>query len=304
MSMRGLSLKLQISLLLTTTFLFGYVSEAQDRYYCHVTEMPLSWAMEPHPVKITSSEAAFTDLGSADPSIKITNSQATAITNVAFVIEYVDKEDNVVDTAVAANAAKGYENAMPTPFPVENLQVWQNPVGPGEGAWVGGMSDGNRTISCPTAGRITFLMLRLKNGDVRQYASTAWQIPALPRMVPRLDMSCPSVGGLVEIPAILRINVAGEVIAIAPQDLASPDLINWAAARVRSWKFHPGLANGHPQASELKVDFIFYPNAEVNPAGLSLNSPAVLIQFFPSNRDAAPRCIEAFAFLKEGDTIP
>jgi hypothetical protein len=123
-------------------------------------------------------------------------------------------------------------------------------------------------------------------------------------MVPYLNVPCPTVDRVVEIPARLRISVTGDVIGISADDLAHAQLVTWAATQVKNWKFHPAVVGGEAKESDLKVEFVFYPGAEVNTAVLSPSSPGVLLSFFSSNRDPAPRCVEAFAFLSEGDTIP
>jgi hypothetical protein len=296
---------LRILLLLLGLAAIESIAVAQDHYYCHTDDMPVSWKGISQPVKIVHSSAVFLELGTAVPALDILNTQTVALTNLDLVIEYLDEKGNTVDTATIGGVAAGFEDAMPAPFSLENKETWKGPLEPGETARVQGMSNGNRTVTCPVSGRITFVMARLRNGAVRQYGSTGWQVPPLPRIVPELDSACPAVqGGVLEIPVKLKISSAGDLIGVSQSSAKDLGVLAWAVDQLKRWKFHPALVDGQPKDSELSVDFVFHGSPEPNLGAISPATPSVLIQFFPSRRDSQPRCVEAFAQLTETSTIP
>jgi hypothetical protein len=297
---------LRISLLLLGLAVLSNLSVAQEHYYCRAEEMPVSWKTNVQPVKIVHSSAVFLELGTAVPALDVRNTQTAAITNLDLVIEYLDQKGRVVDTATVGGAAAGFENAMPAPFSVENTETWKGPLDPGEIARVQGMSDGNRTVTCPVSGQITFVMARFRNGAVQQHGLLGWQVPPLPRIVPQLDSACPVLhSSILEIPAKLKISDAGDVLGVSPSSGGDdPGVLAWAIDQMKRWKFHPALVDGQPRNSELSVDFVFQVSPEPNLAAISPTAPSVLIQFFPSGRESQPRCIEAFAQLTENSTIP
>jgi hypothetical protein len=63
-------------------------STTGEYYYCRISEMPISWGTQRHPVKIVHSDTVFTELGTAIPALDVRNTQASSITNLAFVVEY------------------------------------------------------------------------------------------------------------------------------------------------------------------------------------------------------------------------
>lgn len=296
---------LRISLLLLGLAAIESVAVAQDHYYCHIDNMPVSWKGISQPVKIAHSSAVFLELGTAVPELDVRNTQTSAITNLDLVIEYLDEKGDVVDTAAIGGAAAGFENAMPAPFSLENTETWKGPIEPGEIARVQGMSNGNRTVTCPVSGQITFVMARFRGGALQRYGSAGWQVPPLPRIVPELDSACPALqSGILQIPVKLKISNAGDVIGVSQSSVRDPGVLAWAVDQMKRWKFHPALVDGQPKDSELNVDFVFHGSPEPNLAAISPATPSVLIQFFPSGRDSQPRCVEAFAQLTETSTIP
>ncbi len=279
-------------------------SGSGGNYYCRVSDMPISWRTNGHPVQIAHSDAVFTGLGTTTPGLDVRNTQAASITNLALVVEYVDEEGHTVATATAAGAAPGFEKAIRTPFPVEEVKAWKQPLDPGQTERIDGFNAGARTITCPVAARVTFAIVRFKSGTVQQYASAGWRVGPLPRIVPELISACPPVqSGLVEIPAKLRISAAGDVLGIAADTRNYLTVLGWITAQVGQWKFHPALIDGQPKDSEVDLEFVVHGSAEPNLSAISSSAPAILIQFFPA-RDSAPRCVESFAQLTEGATIP
>jgi|ERR1700722_7551389 len=296
---------LRISLLLLGLAAIASVAVARDHYYCHTDDMPVSWKSISEPGKIVHSSAVFLELGTAVPALDVQNKQTVALTNLDLVIAYLDEKGNVVDTATIGGAAAGFENAMPAPFPLENKETWKGPLEPGETARVQGMSNGNRTVTCPVSGQITFVMARFWGGAIQQYGSTGWRVPPLPRIVPELDSACPVLkSGTLEIPVTLKISIGGDVIGVSQSSSGDLGVLAWAVDQLKRWKFHPALVDGQPKDSELSVDFVFHGSPEPNLATISPTTPSVLIQFFPSRRDPQSHCVEAFAQLTESSTIP
>ncbi len=216
-------------------------SGSGGNYYCRVSDMPISWRTNGHPVQIAHSDAVFTGLGTTTPGLDVRNTQAASITNLALVVEYVDEEGHTVATVTAAGAAPGFEKAIRTPFPVEEVKAWKQPLDPGQTERIDGFNAGARTITCPVAARVTFAIVLT--------------------------------------------------------------VLGWITAQVGQWKFHPALIDGQPKDSEVDVEFVVHGSAEPNLSAISSSAPAILIQFFPA-RDSAPRCVESFAQLTEGATIP
>jgi hypothetical protein len=268
--------------------------------------MPISWGTERRPVEIVRSDAAITELGTIWPAIDIRNTQASAITNLAFVIEYLDDKSQKTTTAAVAATAEGYGKSLQVPFSVENVTVWKAPVEPGTTARVDGTFDGVRPLACPEAARITFAMARFKNGTIQQYAAEGWSVPALPRFVPELADSCPVAGeNPIQIRAKIQYNAAGDVIGISGPIFTrdDPDKVAWIVAHMKQWKFHPALLDGRPQEGDVDVEFVLYGDPKPDLTGISLTTPAALVVFFPKQ---APRigCFESFGMLQEGTTIP
>jgi len=296
---------LRISLLLLGLAAIESVAIAQDHYYCHTDDLPVSWKGLSQPAKIVHSSAVFLELGTTVPELDVRNTQTTAITNLDLVIEYLDEKGNVVETATIGGAVAGFENAMHAPFPLESTETWKDPLGPGETARVHGMSNGNRTVTCPVSGQITFAMARFRGGAIQKCGSTGWQVPPLPRIVPELDSACPVLqSGILEIPVKLKISRGGDVTGVSQPSVRDRGVLAWVVDQMKRWKFHPALVDGQPKDSELSVDFVFHGSPEPNLAAISPATPSVLIQFFPSGRDPQPRCVEAFAQLTETSTIP
>jgi hypothetical protein len=281
-------------------------SGSGEGYYCRIPEMPISWATRKQPVVIVHSDAVFSELGTTVPALDVRNAEPLPITNLAFVVEYLDSQGNRSTTAVIAAAAAGYEKSAPLPFSVENIASWKEPLGPGQTARVGGFYDSVRTITCPAAGRITFVLARFKNGSVEKYEADGWLVPPLPRFVPEITAACPIVQeNPTQILAKLRISSTGEVTGISGPVLTrdSPDLVAWIATQMKLWTFQPTLLDGRPLEDDLDVEFVIFGNSLPNLAAISLTSPATLIVFYPAN-DAAGRCVENFGFLHEAMTIP
>jgi len=277
-----------------------------EGYYCRISEMPISWGTHGRPVEIVHSDAAFTELGTTWPALDVRNTQASPITNLAFVVEYLDSQRHKVTTAAIAAAAAGYEKAARLPFSVESIEAWKEPLGPGKTARVAGPYDSVRTITCPEAARITFALARFKNGTVQQYAADGWSVPPLPRFVPELTAACPVVQkNPTQIQARIRLSSSGDVIGISRPVLTrdNPDQVTWIATQMRQWKFQPALLDGQPHEDDLDVEFVLYGDPEPNLAAISLASPATLVVFFP-RKDFSRGCIESFGFLHEATTIP
>ncbi len=277
-----------------------------EGYYCRIPEMPVSWATRGQPVDVAHSDAVFLGLGTAVPALDVRNTQALPITNLAFVVEYLDSQGHRSTTAVMAAAAVGYEKSAPLPFSVEGIQPWKEPLGPGETARVSGFYDSVRALTCPVAGRITFVLARFKNGSVQEYEADGWSVPPLPRFVPEITAACPIVQkNPTQISAKLRISSTGAVTGISGPVLTrdSPDLVVWVATQMKMWAFQPALLDGHPVEDDLDVEFVIFGNSLPNLAAISLTSPATLIVFQPGD-GAAGRCIESFGQLREAMTIP
>ena len=149
---------------------------AQDRYYCRSDEIPLSWKTSQQPVRVVHSSAAFSDGGTATPALDVQNTGMVAITDLDFVIEYLDEAGHTVDIATIGSSATGFETAMPTPFVVESREPWEKPLGPGEVGRIQSISDGNRTVTCPVSGQITFVAARFRDGRTQQYGSAHWRV--------------------------------------------------------------------------------------------------------------------------------
>lgn len=274
-------------------------------HYCRANNIPMSWETTGQPVEIAQSAAVFTSLGTTTPELDVLNTHAAPITNLAVVLEYVDEVGRKLVTATAAGAAPGFENVLRTPFPLEQVETWKQPLDPGHTERINGFNDGVRTITCPVAGRITFAMVRYKSGSVQQYASAGWHLGALPRIVPELTSACPPVpSGVIEIPAKLRISATGDVTDIVAEQTDDQSVLAWISTQIRQWKFHPALIDGQPKDSEMDAQFVVHASSEPDINPILPESPAVLIQFFPSSRDVSHHCVEGFAHLTENDTIP
>jgi hypothetical protein len=281
-------------------------SGSGEHYYCRILEMPISWAMRGRPVDIVHSDAVFHELGTTVPALDVRDTRASPITNLAFVVEYLDSQGHKATTAAIAAAAAGYEKSAHLPFSVENIEVWKEPLEPGKTARVSGFYDSVRTTTCPVAGRISFVMARFKDGTVQQYAADGWSVPPLPRFVPELTAACPAVQkDPTEIRAKLRLSSTGDVIGISGPVLAkdNPDQVAWVATQMKRWTFQPALLDGRPHEVDLDVEFVLYGDPEPNLAAISPASPATLIVFFP-RKDSSGGCVESFGFLREAMTIP
>jgi hypothetical protein len=264
-----------------------------EAYYCRVPEMPISWETKGQPVKIVHSDAVFTALGTNEPALDVLNTQTSAITNLAFVVEYLDRQGQKVTTAAIAAAAAGYETGARLPFPVECCtEPWKKPLEPGNTARVAEFYDSVRTLSCPQSARITFVIAKFKDGTVQQYAAEGWSVPPLPRLVPELTAACPVVKkNPTQIRAKLRISSTGEVTGISGPALTKddPDLVAWVATQMKQWTFHPALLDGHPHDTDLDAEFVLYGDPQANLAAISLTSPATLISFYPREDSSRPR---------------
>lgn len=279
---------------------------SEKSYYCRVQQMPISWGTRGQPVEIVHSDAVFTELGTTWPALDVKNTQASPITNLALVMEYLDGQQHKATTAAIAVAAAGYEKQAPVPFSVESISTWKEPLDPGKIARVSGTYDSVRTITCPEAARITFAMVRYRNGTVQRYAAEGWSVPPLPKFVPEIIGPCPAVQtNPTQVRAKVHLSASGNVIGIsgplATKD--NPDQVAWIATQLEKWTFQPLLIDGHPREDDLEVEFVLYGEPEPNLAAITLASPATLIVFYP-RKDASPGCVESFGFLHEVSTVP
>jgi hypothetical protein len=277
-----------------------------EHYYCRIAEMPISWQTRGQPVDIMHSDAVFTELGTTIPALDIRNTQRISITNIAFVLEYLDGQGQTVTTAAIAAAAAGHEKELPLPFSVENIEAWKKPLERGRTARVSGFYDSQRTVSCPKTARVTFAMVRFGNGTVQQYPARRWSVPPLPRVVPELSTACPLLRtNPTQIRAKVRINSTGNVIGFSGPTLttADADLIAWVATQMKHWTFHPAVIDGRPEEDDLNLEFVLYGDPEPNFAAISLTTPATLVWFSPK-KNIPERCQESFGFLAEATTIP
>jgi len=268
--------------------------------------MPVSWGTPGQPVEIVRSGAVFNELGGAVSEVDVRNTSKHPISNLAFVVEYLDRQGHKTATAVIAAAAVGYEGSMQLPFPVENIEPWKAPLEPGATGHIGGFYDSVRAPTCPEAGLITFVVARFMNGTVQRYSAGGWSVPPLPRVVPYLTAPCPAVGkNPTQIRAKLRLTAGGDVTGVSGPAFTegTPDQVGWIAAQMKQWKFHPALLDGKPHEYEIEVEFVLFGVPEPDFADISLASPATLIVFWP-RKDLARGCSETFGFLSETTTIP
>ena len=268
---------------------------AQDPYDCVVRDIPTAWAFDTPPGSIENSSASFSAVGWDTMNLGFRNEQAVQIEALQLVLEYFDKAGNLV-VRVPMYA---HVNRAVAHVPSNSLKPsgdWGAPLRKGESELMVGEEQSIRTGHCPVRSVVTFANAQFTDGTVRTYSSPEWRLDASIKAVPMLERIPElSVQPPVSLLAKLRVDAAGNLVAIVPNADTDPRLVGWVRNVIgRGWKFHPAILNGRPIDSELDVLF------EIHAKGMAhfvetdpVLKPITLIRFvwthdISSAHDASP----------------
>jgi len=276
---------------------------ARRAYYCHLQNLPTSWAFDSSPPAVISGhEVYFVETGHASASFQFRNIASLRLEAVALIFEYLDDQGQTIEEIPVAGVSRMAAGRFRVPFPVEPTWVylkgaqegehWGSALVPGASVSLAGSKDGTRTANCPVAAKVTFLRLQFTNGTARTYSSRDWHLGPAPRRVPEVPTKFrpPPVIRPYALLAEVKINASGDVVDLIPEDQdIAPDVLQWTRDLMKQeWKFHPALLLGKAVDSQLMVLFRFpvdatSPFPEVKP----LPFPVTLIRIF-RKRDLDP----------------
>lgn len=279
-------------------------------YECRGTDIPTSWAFDNPPGLIERNNAIFTDVGRTTVDFVFRNRETSPLQSLALVMEYIDAQDEVIDSlTIVATVKPGIQEAPPNILSPSD--AWKSALLPGNSARMVGVKDGIRTGRCPVRALITFATIRFLDGTKRVLQSPGWQLPAIPKQVPRLPDTIPEFPA--ELPATvlarLRISASGGVIGVVSEETVNPSVVAWIRGRMEDWKFHSALVDGKPADSEFTTLFLIHAKGMVKfSEEKPILQPVTLIQFIWS-RDlfqqtaARDRWTVMYGLLEEG-TVP
>lgn len=270
-------------------------SDELPRYRCHVEGLPTSWAFEDSLLRAESHEIYVSEMGSISVLVDFRNLGAARIAAVALVVEYLDKQGQLIDEVSLQGQAKGAGGGFRPPFAVEQAWVylkgvqpaeeWVHTVPQGGSVWLGGVKNGTRTARCPATARVTFEKVQFADGTSHTFSSPSWRIGPIPRRIPPIPTTFRPLPNLVRpfsLMAKVEVSSSGEVTDVVPYESEGRSaLVSWIRDFMKQeWRFHPALLAGTPVNSQLQVLFQF--PADVRQTSIEAErtlGPIVLIRF-------------------------
>lgn len=262
---------------------------------CNRADLPLTWP-KGVPLQPEKREIRFTSFADfSEAELRIANKSSTPLTQVAALIEILDKENNHLLTFAARAVAPGLLSRAvkaPDAFPLENGGRLATVLYPNDTTNL--VPSNPRVLSvCPSTARLVFLQV-----DTIQQQQFIYSAPNV-RTDARLTIS--SKPRLLPLPVsgayeqFLRIRIAENGSASVVSLEHSPEIIaDWITQLLSAWRFLPAESDG--VASQDTVDFLFrfHPIRKAEWDDLeqirSHNLPYILVDVYPPS-DQEPNAL-------------
>lgn len=290
--------------------LFGAaIAWAQPTSYdCQSPNLITAWAFADKIGDIEDNNVSLGSGGGGSLDFLFRSRLDKPITGLAFVLEYFDRDGDVVERVPAVGQVVPGTSPSP-PNVLSPSSAWSNELAPSESVLMTGIIHGIRTGHCPVRARVTFVSVHFADGTNRTLAAPDWRLDASPRLIPNLAQSIPDLPGKESTSVLgkLKISASGDVLGITTELDISPDLLRWIRDRVQSWKFYPALLNSRAVDSELPVLIFVQAKGTSSPEATPHLDPVTVIRFGwssdLSSSTVTGRWIEFYGVLTDGTAL-